>query len=109
MIRTILIALSLTATPVAALTEDATKVCTGLGELAEVVMMNRQAGIALSLALTVAPPEGGDTAPEVRALIVGIISGAYDTPRFSARENQRNAAQDYRNEIEAMCFKEAMQ
>ena len=106
MIRIALTALALTATPVAALTDDATKACTELGALAHQVMVNRQAGIALSKILSVIQkPEGDTSAYEI---ITHIIVGAYDIPRFSTRTYQIVAAEDYRNEIETACFQQAI-
>jgi hypothetical protein len=106
MIRIALTTLVLTATPVAALTDDATQVCTKLGELAHQIMVNRQAGIALSMALSVIQKPEGDTS--TYDLITRIIVGAYDTPRYSTSTYQRIAAMDYRDEIETACFQQAI-
>jgi hypothetical protein len=106
-IRNIIAALALTTTPVAALTDDAAKACTELGALAHQVMVNRQAGIALSKILSVIQKPEGDTS--TYEMITQIIVGAYDIPRFSTRTYQIVAAEDYRNDIETACFRSLIQ
>ena len=106
MIRTALTALMLTATPLAALTQEHTAICTALGGLAQQIMEARQMGIPLSQMIVALPPTEGEDTPQ--AMILRIVVNAYDTPRYSTDTYQRIAAADYRNEIETMCFQQAI-
>jgi hypothetical protein len=83
-------------------TPDRLYICTQFGKLAEAVMVNRQKGISLTTQIEkVAPKEAGPT----RDLIASVIIAAYDAPRYHAPENQRRAAEDFRNEAEAQCLR----
>jgi hypothetical protein len=106
MIRTALTVLMLTATPLAALTQEQTAVCTALGGLAQQIMEARQMGVPLSQMIAVLPPEEDQDATQ--AMILRIVVNAYDAPRYSTDTYQRIAAMDYRNEIETMCFQAAL-
>ena len=106
-IRNIIAALALTTTPIAAMTQDQQAMCKSLGALAHQVMVNRQAGIALSDMLE-ALPKGQENA-DVGKAIIHIVMTAYETPRYSTRTYQIVAAEDYRNDIETACFRRAMQ
>lgn len=75
--------------------------CAVIGDLAQVIMERRQEGIAMSRLMTIAPAEEGPA----RTLMLLMVRGAYDVPRFSAPANQRRAAQDFRNTMEAECFR----
>jgi hypothetical protein len=92
-------ALALPATPAKADTET----CVLLGQLAEQVMLNRQAGVPLSASLGVVPDE--DTA--YAALLRSITLSAYDTPRWHTPSMQRRAAEDHRDMAEQACFRAA--
>ena len=100
MIRTTLLILAL-ANPAAAQTADSLLICPATGELAQTIMTNRQNGVSMSTHVANILPKD-ETA---RALIMGIITAAYDVPRFSAPDNQRRAIEDFRNEMEVVCFR----
>jgi hypothetical protein len=69
-------------------------ICPKLGEFAHVVMSNRQGGVPLSAAL-------GTTDED---LLKSIILQAYTEPRWSTDASRLRAAQDFRNEVEVMCY-----
>jgi hypothetical protein len=75
--------------------------CAVVGDLAEAIMDRRQEGLAMSRVMTVVPADEGPA----RTLVLAMVQDAYDTPRFSTPANQRRAAQDFRNAMEAECFR----
>jgi hypothetical protein len=80
-----------------------TETCTLLGQLAEQVMLNRQAGVPLSSTLAIAP----DNNSAFAVLFRSIITSAYDTPRWHTPSMQRRAAEDHRDMAEQACFRAA--
>ena len=77
---------------------DYDKFCTAHGEMAEVIMKNRQAGTALSEMLTVAKDDD---------LIRSVVMMAYKQPRMRMPENQTEMVVNFRSERELACFKTA--
>ena len=69
--------------------------CVGAGDLAEVAMKARQAGMPMSSALD---GQGND-------VVRKIIMGAYDKPRFMTQTHKRQAVQNYRIEWERRCYR----
>lgn len=97
-----LVALMIGGTGASAQKLDSLTVCAAFGELAEVVMRNRQSGVGLTEQMRRVPPQ--EHGPE-RDVITAIIMGAYDVTRFSTAENQRRAAQEYRDDAELQCLR----
>ena len=81
------------------MTPTAIALCALVGQLAESVMLNRQAGLPMSTQLTTI------VTPESPALIQNIIVLAYEQPRFHTPANQRRAVEDFRNDTEAACLR----
>jgi DNA helicase IV len=71
--------------------------CATIGEIAQVIMENRQMGIAMSDMMAIA---------EGNAFIEGIVLEAYRSPRFSVPANQAESAMDFRTTFELMCYEE---
>lgn len=86
-----LAALVLATTPV---TEAPIDACMTLGNLAETIMENRQAGTSMSQIMAVAETE----------LMRLLVIEAYNVPRMSVPDNQRREVEDFRNMVEAMCY-----
>ena len=100
MIRTTLLILAL-ASPAAAQTAESLLICPTTGKLAQTVMKNRQNGVPMSTHVAnILPKEEA-----ARAIVMGIITAAYEVPRFSTPANQRRAVEDFRNEMEVACFR----
>jgi hypothetical protein len=89
-------ALALVAATTAAPSEASQDRCEVIGQMAENIMQNRQRGISMSRMMGVA----GDV--EIARLLV---IEAYDVPRMSMPENQQREVEDFRNMVEAMCYK----
>lgn len=70
--------------------------CVTISRLAEKIMENRQAGIAMTDMMKIA---------DSNELIRQMIIAAYEEPRFSSDKHQRNAVMDFRNQIELVCYK----
>ena len=69
--------------------------CTVIGDFAEKVMEKRQEGIAMSRIMKIA--EDSD-------LLSAIVVAAYDQQRWQTKKIQRQTIQDFRNEIELICY-----
>jgi hypothetical protein len=91
--------LALTTAPAPA--ETPLEACAMIGELAEAIMDGRQSGMAMSTMMGIVPAKEDPA----RDLIAALIAEAYDSPRFGTPQNQRRAVQDFRNNVEAQCFK----
>ena len=95
-----LLCTALPAAPVSAqITAEA--FCPELGKWAEITMLTRQAGTALSEMLALLP-DTGDAAAD--AMLDAVVMGAFEVPRYSTPQNQTEAAQDYRAMIELACY-----
>lgn len=90
----------LAATPLHAETVNRQAICTVMGEMSEQIMMARQSGVSLSKIMGIAEKADAD----LRPLAEEIIEEAYWRPRMNAPENQRREAQNFRNEMEFMCY-----
>lgn len=69
--------------------------CGLIGQFAEAAMELRQGGVPLSTALE--PFEDFEPGQ-------AIIKLAYDTPRFHSRSSVQRAVEDFRNDVERVCF-----
>lgn len=94
MLKTLIITLAFASQSLAAETEATTDTCKILGDLAETIMDRRQEGVALSRLMTITDED----------FIKSIILLAYDQPRYSSPEYQRDASRDFRNAIETGCY-----
>jgi hypothetical protein len=72
--------------------------CTHYGSIAKSIMSMRQMGMAMSTLMT--SPAAADSKP-----IQAIIMLAYDEPRYQSEQIKNEVIQDFRNKIEAECFK----
>ena len=88
------------ATPLFAQENTQSAICPIIGELAETVMRNRQNGVSLSEMMGVANNADGVLQPVIREMVLE----AYDGPRYSVPDNQDEAVQDFRNDIELVCY-----
>jgi hypothetical protein len=86
------------AAPVAAAAD--TRMCPTMGDLAESVMSSRQAGIAMSAMLDALPDD-----PLAANLIRTVVVAAFDQPRYFTESMQRRAEQDFRADIERLCYR----
>ena len=95
--RTIITATAMTAALFASGSAEAQSgdPCAVWGDLAEMAMTVRQAGLPMSTAL----------ADVTDDLVRDVIMGAYDAPRFGSEGFQRREIQDYRNEWERQCYR----
>lgn len=75
--------------------ETVTEKCTGVGELAQEIMEARQEGVALSTMMKIV---------EGNAFWSQVVMDAFNKPRYSSTEFQNEEAQDFRAEIEIICF-----
>ena len=92
MLKPIILALTLlTTAPAQAQPAD----CALVGDVAQSIMEERQSGVPMSDAMRVA----GDN-EALRAMVVA----AYSYPRFSSDSYRKEAATDFRNEIELICY-----
>jgi len=109
-IPTILIAAGLagalfTATPTQAQSEGDIAGCATLGEYAEWVMEQRQQGTSLTIMLTTASSAGEGAASGIVELAHDIILLAYDEPRWHTERMRKEAARDFRNNLEITCLR----
>jgi hypothetical protein len=79
---------------------EADSICQALGELAHAIMTARQTGVPIS-ELFKASDTGSGLSNFDRALILA----AFDMPRFSSEAYRRQAAENFRNDVEARCYK----
>jgi hypothetical protein len=70
--------------------------CATLGEMALLIMQNRQAGASLSGLMETA---NGDP------LLIQIILTAYEAPRWSTPANMRRAEEDFSNDVMLDCYR----
>lgn len=82
-----------------------TELCGKWGLFAETVMEQRQDGVRMTTVMGNAEANLIPLAPESADLIKSIVVSAYDKPRMSAEKNKRTYVEDFRNEIELLCFK----
>lgn len=98
-------ALALLTLPVAAqeaaTPEQAQELCSTLGETASQILLLRDSGMPLSRVLELTET----TEPGMAKLARAMAMAAYDLPRFSTPKMKLKQSQDFRNEVELMCFK----
>lgn len=83
--------------------DDQAEACKGLGDLAEQVMMIRQAEAPMSDVLaSLVPPDDGSGAT---GIIRSVILAAYDEPAMRTPENKTQQVARFRNDVELQCFK----
>ena len=80
---------------IAPLTAQAESYCAQLGQLAYNVMSHRQAGTTMSELMGMVE---GDK------LAIALVRDAYNEPRFSTPEFKQKSMQDFRNDVEALCY-----
>jgi hypothetical protein len=102
MYRTILAALAATTFATTALANSA---CPVIGALAESVMLNRQAGISMSVQMEAAATVG-EPGDQMREMLSAIIMDAYAQPRWNTPGSQQRAVEDFRNDVESICYTE---
>lgn len=69
--------------------------CAEIGSLAHTIMEARQSGTPMSRVMEIL--EDFPAAPP-------LVIAAYGTPRFSTKSYQAEAASDFRNEVEVLCY-----
>jgi hypothetical protein len=79
-----------TTAPLAAETDP----CEQLGQVAATVMEARQAGVPLSTVMDIMDSDLGQA----------LALDAYNQPRYRVEENQLRAIEDFRNEVERVCY-----
>lgn len=77
-------------------------VCNSLGALAKVVMENRQMGVPLSKMLEVPAKMQEESLANITT---AIILEAYDSPKFSGKQYQQEAAEEFSNKVVLECWK----
>lgn len=87
--------LAFVAATATAQTEQPQDICHVIGNLAEQIMENRQAGISMSEMMAVSAES------ELAQLLV---IEAYNIPRMSHPDNQRREVEDFRNMAEVLCY-----
>lgn len=88
--------------PVLALdAEEKQLVCPAMGALAANVMQKRQEGVAMSVMIEAT--KRGE--PEVDDITLTVIQAAYAGPRMLTDEMIKRQVDDFRNTIEAICYK----
>ena len=75
-------------------------ICPTLATSAEKIMDNRQTGVPLSRMMEIAK-----TAGDLEGILTSITLEAYNRPRYSTGEYQRNAIAEFRNEWEVRCYR----
>lgn len=93
----------LMASPATAQATDDNKdiLCPPIGRMAEVIMRSRQNGVIMSdLLATISP----DADPKIKNLFRAIAIDAYKKSRYSTAEYQQTAIEDFRNDVESMCY-----
>ena len=76
-------------------------ICKSTGDLAEVIMLNRQQGVAMSALMAVNDSQANSALKE---LITALIKAAYSVPQMSLEANRRDMAARFRNDAEAGCY-----
>jgi hypothetical protein len=87
--------------PSFAIADDKADMCASLSDMARSIMGARQNGAAMSEMIKIAQ----NTDPKLVDLVSSIVVAAYDEPRFSSPEYQREAVDDFGNAVYLTCFK----
>lgn len=69
--------------------------CKSLGELAYGIMELRQEGLPMSMVMGISEDK----------LVQGMVMDAYNRPRFSTDSYKQEAMENFRNDVEALCYK----
>lgn len=81
--------------------EDVQKLCSTLGKTAELILDLRESGMPLSRVLELTTT----SEPEMAKVAREMVLAAYDLPRFSTPAMKERQSQDFRNQVELMCFR----
>lgn len=90
-------------TPVAVLAAekgDQDEMCPVVGRIAARTMQARQIGAPMSEVMGIA----NANQTEAREMLRSMVKSAYAKPRYSTKEFQTKAVEDFRNEMEARCY-----
>lgn len=79
--------------------DDKADTCDLVNKLAHSIMDARQRGVDMAEAMRLANESS------ISDLIKPIIIAAYEKPRYSVEENQRNAVTDFKNAVYLVCVK----
>lgn len=79
--------------------------CVGIGAYAENIMKHRQDGVKMSLIMSTM--EGMDD--EHRAFAESIAISAYEKTRYPAGEYRDQAIENFRNDVELICYRNKAQ
>ena len=107
--RSILLLAAVTTVSAPTFSDDG--LCQSMHYMAEVTMAARQKGVPMPelMGAVMQTVEQNPDTPEnmemARGLMREIVTRAYEEPRFSTRENQVEAIQDFANEVAAGCYR----
>ena len=73
--------------------------CASLAELAEALMMARQEGVALAVALQIAASD-----PAIREVVESMARMAWSENRWNSPDTQRRAVSDFRDRMHLLCL-----
>lgn len=93
MLKPIILALTLLATPLAAETEA--HHCEQMGVIAAKIMESRQVGVPMSNMMKIVSDND---------LLKTLTITAYQSPRFRTDAYRQKAITDFRNEVEVLCY-----
>lgn len=77
-------------------------ICPTMGKIAAEVMTARQNGVAMSILMT---KTGEFEEGPMREFGFALVRAAYDVPRMHSELNQKREIEDFRNEVEATCYR----
>lgn len=75
--------------------------CPLIGKLAFVIMQSRQAGMEMSVEMTIVDK----SSPSIRPMIKALIISAWDQPQMMVEENRTQVEESFRNDTEVACYK----
>ena len=93
-IKTTIAAAIIAIMPMAAQAQDKVS-CELVGDLAQVIMENRQAGAILSRQMKIA---------DGNAFVEALVREAYSRPRYSTQRHQDRVVTEFRNDAELICY-----
>lgn len=74
------------------------KGCKGVSKVAELIMINRQSGVAMSRQMAIAKGEA-------KSIIEGLIVEAYELPRYGTDVFKKRSIENFRDKYFLQCFK----
>ena len=98
--KKVLLAIGLSVVSIFAQAED--DICENLSENAGFIMSARQNGMAASTLINAAKKAFGDE----DALAIGMISLAFDEPRYSSEDDKQQAVEEFTSMNYLACYKE---